>query len=61
MGTGTKNADDVGFSFKKWCQFLWVLRYFAKTLRVSARAIEWTLFIVHKECQEGRLYRNMAA
>jgi hypothetical protein len=53
VGTVTKNADGEGFNFKNWYQFLVVLRYCAKRLRVSARAIERTLFIVHKEYQEG--------
>ncbi len=57
VGTVTKNADGVGFNFKNWYQFLMVLRYFAKKLRVSARDIERTLFIAHKEYQEARLYK----
>jgi len=57
VGTVTKNADGVGFSFKNWYQFLVILRYFAKKLGVSARDVERTLFIVHKEYQAGRLYK----
>ena len=57
FGTVTKNADGVGFNFKNWYQFLMVLRYFAKKLDVSARDIERTLFIAHKEYQAGRLYK----
>ncbi len=57
VGTVTKNADGVGFNFKNWYQFLVVLRYFAKKLGVTARDIERTLFIAHKEYQVGRLYK----
>ncbi len=57
VGTVTENADGVGFNFKNWYQFLMVLRYFAKKLGVSARDIERTLFLVHKEHQKGRLYK----
>lgn len=56
VGTVTKNAEGVGFTFKNWYQFLVLLRYFAKKLGVGARDIERTLFIVHKEYQAGRLY-----
>jgi hypothetical protein len=57
IGTVTKNVEGVGFTFKNWYQFLVILRYFAKKLGVSARDIERTLFIVHKEYQAGRLYK----
>jgi hypothetical protein len=57
VGTVTKNAEGVGFTFKNWYQFLVVLRYFAKKFGVSARDVERTLFIVHKEYQAGRLYK----
>ena len=57
VGTVTKNAGGVGFTFKNWYQFLVLLRYFAKKLGVGARDIERTLFMVHKEYQAGRLYK----
>ena len=33
IGTVSKNAEGVGFTFKNWYQFLVILRYFAKKLR----------------------------
>lgn len=57
VGTVTKNSGGIGFNFKNWYQFLVILRYFAKKLGVSARDIERTLFVAHKEYQAGRLYR----
>ena len=57
VGTVTTNPRGVGFNFKNWYQFLVILRHFAKKLGVSARDVERTLFIVHKEYQAGRLYR----
>lgn len=59
VGAVSKNADGVGFSFKNWYQFLMILRYFSKKFRVSARDIERTLFIAHKEHQSGRLYKKI--
>ena len=57
LGTVRKNAEGVGFSFKNWFQFLVIIRYFSKKLRVKARDIERTLFNVHKGYQARRLYK----
>ena len=58
VGTVTRNPRGVGFNFKNWYQFLVILRHLAKKLGVSARDVERTLFIVHKEYQAGRLYKH---
>jgi hypothetical protein len=56
LGTVRKNARGVGFSFTNWFQFLAIIRYFSKKLRVKARDIERTLFKAHQVYQAGRLY-----
>jgi hypothetical protein len=56
LGTVTKNADGVGFTFENWQRFLVIIRYFAKKHQVKARDIERTLFNVHRAHQRGRLY-----
>ncbi len=57
VGTVTENASGVGFEFKNWHQYLMIIRHFAKKLRVKARDVERTLFLVHKEYQTGQLYK----
>jgi len=51
-----KNPSGIGFSFKHWYHYLSKLRYHAKELGVSVRAVERTLFLYHREIQEGILY-----
>ena len=46
----------VGFTFNNWYHYLMKLRYHAKELGVSVRSVERTLFLHHKEIQEGNLY-----
>lgn len=58
LGAVKKNAGGVGFGLNNWYQFLMIIRYFAKKLRVKARDIERTLFVVHREYQAGRLYKS---
>lgn len=50
------NPQGRGFNFNHWYHYLCKLRYYAKTLRVSARIVERTLFEYHKKVQKGRLY-----
>jgi hypothetical protein len=45
-----------GFTAAHWTEFLGLLREQARVHRVSARAIEWTLFGYHQRVQTGRLY-----
>jgi hypothetical protein len=57
LGTVTRNADGTGFSPNNWYQFLGIIRFFSKKLRVKARDIERTLFNAHKAYQKNRLYK----
>lgn len=51
-----KNPKGIGFTFKNWYNYLCKLRYHAKELGVSVRAVERTLFYYHREIQVGVLY-----
>jgi hypothetical protein len=51
------NEKGTGFSLANWLDFLAVVRRLSKKLGVSARAVERTLFAVHKSRQRARLYR----
>ena len=52
-----KKPTGVGFNFNDWFHYLTKLRYHAKELGTTARMIEWTLFLAHKNAQTGRLYQ----
>ncbi len=56
VGTVRSNPQGVRFTFDNWHQFLMILRHLAKQFHVKARDIERTLFYVHQELQDGRLY-----
>ena len=56
VGAVTANAKGTGFSLDNWLQFLSIVRRLSSRMHVSARAIERTLFDVHKANQENRLY-----
>lgn len=58
FGTMTTNPKGSNFKTNEWCNYLDIIRYFAKKLNVSARDIDRTLFNVHKEYQDGNLYDN---
>jgi len=49
-----------GFAVADWLAFLATLRAHARRRRVSARAVELTLFEVHRAGQLGRLYDPIA-
>ena len=51
-----RNPRGRGFTLHDWLQYLRQLRQYAKELRVSARAVELTLFKYHRKIQKGRLY-----
>ena len=57
MNAVTKKSSGVGFNFNNWYQFLMIIRYFAKKLRVGARDVERSLFLAHQAYQRGTLYR----
>ncbi len=52
----TTNARGQGFTIAQWEQYLSELRRHARHLRVSARTIEYTLFLCHRKFQRGLLY-----
>ena len=54
----TTNARGQGFTIAQWEQYLSELRRHARTLRVSARTIEYTLFLYHRKFQRGLLYAH---
>lgn len=51
-----KKPAGIGFDFSDWFHYLKKLRYHAKEAGTTVRMIEWTLFLAHKNAQEGRLY-----
>ncbi len=50
------NRRGQGFTLAQWQQYLAALRHHARRLRVTARAIEYTLFLCHRKRQQGTLY-----
>jgi hypothetical protein len=50
------NRAGRAFSVAQWLRFLTLLRARARQLRVTARALEWSLFRHHRARQRGRLY-----
>ncbi len=59
IGTMKTNPKGINFNFKQWYRYLVILRYFAGKLKVKARDIERTLFLVHQKNQEVKLYANL--
>jgi len=57
LGSVTKNPSGVNFTFDNWYSLLCKLRYHAKQMKVSVRAVEHTLFEYHKIVQTGNLYK----
>jgi len=56
LGSVRMKPGGVGFTFSDWDQFLMELRYHAKQLGVSVRAVEYSLFLYHKRVKRGVLY-----
>ncbi len=50
------NPGGKSFNSEQWCEFLEILRKYAKKYNVTARVIERTLFAAHKDNQKGNLY-----
>jgi hypothetical protein len=50
------NPAGVGLRIGHWLQFLALVRDLARALRVTARAVERSLFTLHRERQRGALY-----
>lgn len=45
-----------GFAVRDWLDYLGELRRHARRLGVTARAVEYTLFLCHRRLRKGRLY-----
>jgi hypothetical protein len=60
VGAVSANRKGTGFSLENWLQFLSIVRGLSSRLNVSARAIERTLFEVHKANQVNMLYESAA-
>jgi hypothetical protein len=58
LGVVTRSPRGVGFGLAQWQQFLATIRFVAARLGVTARAVELTLFNVHRDRQQGLLYRS---
>jgi len=56
LGVVAQKPSGTGFNFNNWYRFLMIVRHFSRKLGVTARDIERTLFVVHREYQRGRLY-----
>jgi len=56
VGAVSENAKGVRFTVSQWLQFLGILRRLSSRLGTTARTVELTLFNVHTDRQEGRLY-----
>src|SRR5262249_36840034 len=50
------NPAGRGFTVAQWLRYLETLRCHARRLRSSARAVEYTLFLCHRNRQRGLLY-----
>ncbi len=50
------NPAGRGFSVAQWLRYLATLREHARRLRAPVRAVEFTLFLIHRQRQRGRLY-----
>jgi len=60
LGSVTKNPRGQGFSTEDWLQYLTILRYHARRLRVPVRSVELTLFKYHQDHQRGTLYKTLS-
>jgi hypothetical protein len=61
VGAVAKKSSGIGLNFNNWYQFLMIIRYFSKKFGVTARNVERTLFLAHKQYQRGRLYPKQSA
>jgi hypothetical protein len=58
LGVVDGNPGGTKLTITQWESFLALIRRFAAVFGTSARDIERTLFLVHREYQDGRLYRS---
>jgi len=57
LGSVTTKPAGAGFDFNDWQDYLVTLRDHAKTLGVTVRTVEYSLFLYHQRVQRGPLYR----
>ena len=57
LGSVARKPAGRGFAPRDWLDYLAELRFHARRLGMTARAVEYTLFHVHRRFQKGRLYR----
>jgi len=58
LGVVDGNPGGTNLTVAHWERFLILIRTLAAAFEVSARSIERTLFLVHRQHQEGRLYQS---
>ena len=58
LGLVEGNAAGTNLTHAHWERFLILVRRYAAMFRVPARDVERTLFLIHREYQEARLYRS---
>ena len=56
LGSVRTKPGGVGFTFNDWHHYLMQLRHHAKRLGVSARTVEYSLFLYHRRARRGLLY-----
>lgn len=56
LGRVSRKPAGRGFVPRDWLDYLGELRRHARRLGVTARAVEYTLFLCHRRLQKGRLY-----
>jgi hypothetical protein len=55
VGAVDQNKAGINFTIQQWLNYLDFIRIQAKNLKVKARDIDRTLFLLHKEYQLGKL------
>jgi hypothetical protein len=58
VGAVAKKSSGIGLNFNNWYQFLMIIRYFSKKFGVTARNVERTLFLAHKQYQRVAFIRS---
>jgi hypothetical protein len=58
LGAVKDRAGGQGFRTEHWLEYLSILRQQAQTLGASVRQVEYTLFALHQQRQEGLLYKT---
>jgi len=61
VGAVSEKRGGTNFSAKNWLEFLVILRRLSSKLGVTARAVERTMFDMHKANQKDRLYESVGA